>query len=289
MFHLITTHKCNLRKLFIYPFQKWLFSPQIFFAFLFPCHADRSWFHIQRWRDNDKKDTRNAFLGKPNQKSFVAFVYFVDVMFILTESNRLSWRWMNKKVMWMRLLREWRCLALHILNTENPMIHHSIWLITCLVTCIQTHLSTFMDTSHARPRRRRRRQQWLICCIDQAAKRWRPYTHTHSHHYDIWILDFVSIFIDISMPSNVWRIKAEMLNFYLLAAWWPVHRAVCVCVWIDGMRVCFFFPFVSFPTFVRSFSYFVLWYVHIWCAIRSFRRNAAAAAAAACTIFLCLI
>lgn len=70
-------------------------------------------------------------------------LYFVDVMFILTESNRLSWRRRKKREMNTVLSRE-RCLALHISNIENPMIHHSIWLITRLVTCMQTHLSTFI-------------------------------------------------------------------------------------------------------------------------------------------------
>lgn len=100
-------------------------------------------------------------------------------------------------------------------------------------------------------------------------------THT-AHHYDIWILDFVSIFIDISMPSNIWRIKAKMLNFYLLMVWWPVHRA-CVCARgrcgsINGMSLlfrfcCCFFPlssalshftFYNLSIFLMCFSFFRL-------------------------------
>lgn len=140
------------------------------------------------------------------------------------------------------------------------MIHHSIWLITCLVTCIQTHLSTFIHPMLFTVNARRPRRRWLFCVASIKPQRDDEHTHTShiAHHYDIWILDFVSIFIDISMPSNIWRIKAKMLNFYLLVVWWPVHR-VCA-VQSNGMRVCFLF--VSFS--IRPLDHISFYYLSIF-------------------------
>lgn len=78
-----------------------------------------------------------------------------------------------------------RCLTLHILNFENPMIHHSIWLITCLVTWIQTHLSAFIYRYICTYIHYVHNDNWF-CCIDQAdrraSKRTSAHESTNAHH-----------------------------------------------------------------------------------------------------------
>lgn len=64
-------------------------------------------------------------------------------------------------------------------------------------------------------------------------------SRTHTHHYDIWILDFVSIFIDVSMPSNIWRVKAKNVEFLFIGGVVTCSPCVCAHGSIDGMRVCF--------------------------------------------------